>query len=491
MPLDPDFKKHLHSLMVEVYNSTIDENDKFKRERISQARHSASAYTEAALHATENRISKTIAKYLEAVSIWGFEITPSFERDMISEFEMLTAGPNQVQLPPMIKGSHINAVQAHYGRERSKLANKLVREGTNRLRELKMKARTATHNIKSDDKEGPIGEPVNRDSLLPIGNRKAYDERLAEYVKEATSGHPLSLVMVDVDHFKSFNDKYGHEIGDSVLIEIAKVLQAVTHGQGEAFRYGGEELVVLLPNHTSQEAASIAERARRSIESLRVSKVDEAITASFGVATLPHTAATVDQLFKQADDAMYESKDSGRNRVSSAVPNAMSEATPKKARLLLELSLEPLGINGGTNDPRIPYRWFMLGLKNAGVLIAKFPTIRFATSMGVQVDPYGVDGNYNFGLPKRATDHTVIVFQGGADDVIHPGETRQISKLMQVGLRTAQKGNAVIDRLSSQWRTLETDTWVFSALTFSCEISCEGVGAAKNEVFFHEERIDF
>ena len=95
MPLDPEFKKHLHSLMVEVYNNTIEENEQFKRERIGQARHSPSAYTDAALHATENRIGKTIAKYLEAVSIWGFEITPSFEKDMISEFQMLTAGPNQ------------------------------------------------------------------------------------------------------------------------------------------------------------------------------------------------------------------------------------------------------------------------------------------------------------------------------------------------------------------------------------------------------------
>ena len=143
MPLDPEFKKHLHSLMVEVYNNTIEENEQFKRERIGQARHSPSAYTDAALHATENRIGKTIAKYLEAVSIWGFEITPSFEKDMISEFQMLTAGPNQIQLPPMIRGTQISAVQAHYGRERSKLANKLVREGTNRLRELKMKSKRA------------------------------------------------------------------------------------------------------------------------------------------------------------------------------------------------------------------------------------------------------------------------------------------------------------------------------------------------------------
>jgi hypothetical protein len=192
MPLDPEFKQHLHSLMVEIYNGTVDENERFKRECIGQARHSPSAYIEAALHATENRISKTIAKYLEAVSIWGFEITPTFEKDMISEFIMLTAGPNRIQLPPMMHVPQISAIQAHYGRERSKLANKLVREGTNRLRELKMKSRLTN--------QGSGNTTINNAFNAPIGN--AYiNSKIEETTHFAVSASILQdIERISVDH---------------------------------------------------------------------------------------------------------------------------------------------------------------------------------------------------------------------------------------------------------------------------------------------------
>lgn len=100
------------------------------------------AYKDAQLHAIENRVGKTIEKYLEAVSIWGYEITPALERDMINEFIMLTAGPNSIHFPPAIKGHQVQAVQGAFARERAQLANRLVREGTNRLRELKMEMKT-------------------------------------------------------------------------------------------------------------------------------------------------------------------------------------------------------------------------------------------------------------------------------------------------------------------------------------------------------------
>jgi hypothetical protein len=87
----------------------------------------------------EFRISRTIEKYIEAVVIWGYSIDAAFEADMIKEFWSLTAGPNQIQFPPAIKGQQVQAVQGSYARERQRLAARLVREGTNRLRELKMK----------------------------------------------------------------------------------------------------------------------------------------------------------------------------------------------------------------------------------------------------------------------------------------------------------------------------------------------------------------
>ena len=79
-----------------------------------------------------------------------------------------------------------------------------------------------------------FGASMELDVLLPIANRRAYEEQLSHYAAAATENNPLSLVLVDVDHFKSFNDNHGHEVGDSVLVEIAKVLRAVTTGQGDA-----------------------------------------------------------------------------------------------------------------------------------------------------------------------------------------------------------------------------------------------------------------
>jgi hypothetical protein len=148
MPLDAEFKKHLHSLMVEMAGKTQDEWVRHKNELVGKAiaTHNGAAlpiaYKDAELYRLELRLSKTIERYIEAVSIWGYSIDATFERDMTSEFQGLTAGPNQVHFPPMIKGPHVQAVQSAFARERAQLTNRLVREGTNRLRELKMRMKT-------------------------------------------------------------------------------------------------------------------------------------------------------------------------------------------------------------------------------------------------------------------------------------------------------------------------------------------------------------
>jgi ribosomal protein S15P/S13E len=146
MALDAEFKKHLHSLMVEVYEQTADEIEQHKRELVFKAQqtHNAAAppiaYKDAELYRMEFRLSRTIKKYIEAVEIWGYPIDAAFETDMTKEFWSLTAGPNQIQFPPAINGrTHAQAVNHSYAMERQRLAAQLVREGTNRMRELKMK----------------------------------------------------------------------------------------------------------------------------------------------------------------------------------------------------------------------------------------------------------------------------------------------------------------------------------------------------------------
>jgi hypothetical protein len=145
MPLTPDFLHHLHELMVEVSSDLAQPEAKYKAELLWKARqtHNAAAtpiaYKDAAIHAFETRVGKTIEKYIEALSIWGIEITPAVEKDMTNEFILLTAGPNLLHFPPAIRPYEVQPVQGAYVRERASVANRLVRQGANRLRELKMK----------------------------------------------------------------------------------------------------------------------------------------------------------------------------------------------------------------------------------------------------------------------------------------------------------------------------------------------------------------
>jgi hypothetical protein len=146
MALNAEFKKHLHELMIEVADKTRDEEVAYANQLKGQAiaTHNSSAFPiairDAKLHSIENRVGQTIAKYIEAVSIWGLTVDDTLERDMIKEFWSLTAAPNQLQFPPAINhSSHAQAVNRSYSMELQRLQNRLVREGTNRLRELKMK----------------------------------------------------------------------------------------------------------------------------------------------------------------------------------------------------------------------------------------------------------------------------------------------------------------------------------------------------------------
>ena len=148
MALNAEFKQHLHELMVEVADKTRDEEAAYANQLKGQAiaTHNSSAFPiairDAKLHAIENRVGQTIAKYIEAVSIWGLTVDDALERDMINEFKMLTAAPNQLHFPPAINGSsHAQAVNRSYSMELQRLQSRLVREGANRLRELKMKAK--------------------------------------------------------------------------------------------------------------------------------------------------------------------------------------------------------------------------------------------------------------------------------------------------------------------------------------------------------------
>jgi diguanylate cyclase (GGDEF)-like protein len=162
-----------------------------------------------------------------------------------------------------------------------------------------------------------------KDGLTQIGNRLAFDEAIAREIEKARrADQPLSLVVVDIDHFKQLNDQHGHAVGDMVLKQAASLLKAALRASDEVFRYGGEEFAVLLTNTDTKEARVIAERLRKTVNGYTAKLVAGQqplqVTISLGVASLG-ALDDAHRLFDKADVALYEAKKSGRNRVRVAV----------------------------------------------------------------------------------------------------------------------------------------------------------------------------
>ena len=142
-----------------------------------------------------------------------------------------------------------------------------------------------------------------------------------EMVAEAAKGGgDICCIMTDIDHFKGFNDLYGHLVGDQVIQVVAKTLGGSIRNGDMLCRYGGEEFCILLPNTKVADACTVAERARASIEATASSSIRSVqvrkITSSFGVSCISDGAANLQELIDQADQALYASKEAGRNRVT-------------------------------------------------------------------------------------------------------------------------------------------------------------------------------
>ncbi|HLJ70013.1 MAG TPA: diguanylate cyclase [Roseiarcus sp.] len=161
---------------------------------------------------------------------------------------------------------------------------------------------------------------ATRDGLTGLLNRRSFDERLAtEARRAARERQPLSLLMLDIDCFKQYNDAYGHQKGDECLRLVAGALTKGLWRAGDAAaRYGGEEFAVILPDTTRQGAASVAERMRREVIRLDIphqaSIVSDHVTVSIGGSTIVAATISPDALLTSADAALYQAKHDGRNR---------------------------------------------------------------------------------------------------------------------------------------------------------------------------------
>jgi len=181
-------------------------------------------------------------------------------------------------------------------------------EVTNRTREL----RSANDKL----------EQLSRiDSLTEVANRRFFNETLlGEWRRAVREKRSLAILMIDVDHFKRFNDHYGHLQGDECLQEVAQALMtAVRRGGDLVARYGGEEFGVVLPN-AGEEAMSVAERCRAAVEELKIAHAQSGgighVTVSIGMSSVvPNGSMAPEDLLDSADKALYSAKDAGRNQV--------------------------------------------------------------------------------------------------------------------------------------------------------------------------------
>lgn len=163
-----------------------------------------------------------------------------------------------------------------------------------------------------------LREQAIRDFLTGLYNRRYLNDTLErELARAQRDAYPVSCVIIDIDHFKQVNDTYGHEAGDKVLQNLSSLLTAQTRAGDITCRYGGEEFLLVLPKTNMQEASRIAERCRASFQASAVTSGNTEVRTTFsaGVATYPAHGATSDEILVAADNAMYQAKAQGRNRV--------------------------------------------------------------------------------------------------------------------------------------------------------------------------------
>jgi len=166
---------------------------------------------------------------------------------------------------------------------------------------------------------GQLEQMTRTDELTGLFNRRHLDAALeAELARALRERAPLGVLMLDLDHFKAFNDRFGHPEGDARLRAVADLLRGQLRPTDTVARYGGEEFTVLLPGSPRDESVRVAERIRRRLGELRTETADALTTGSFGLATWPEDGETAEALIAAADAALYEAKHLGRDRIALA-----------------------------------------------------------------------------------------------------------------------------------------------------------------------------
>jgi len=190
-------------------------------------------------------------------------------------------------------------------------AENVLRDANVQLEQLVQERTRALH-----DANAELEKLVETDSLTGLYNRRHFDERLKQEIARSRRHEtPLAIAMLDLDHFKTINDSYGHDVGDCALRSFANLLRAQARSTDSICRFGGEEFVLLMVSTGEQEAVGYATRIRTAVENMPIVCKDTklSLTCSIGIAVLSAKMRDADQLLKCADSALYQAKNSGRN----------------------------------------------------------------------------------------------------------------------------------------------------------------------------------
>jgi diguanylate cyclase (GGDEF)-like protein len=276
---------------------------------------------------------------IEAFEAEGAELTELDARELGAELTEIIktrarSAQSAMDYRALVAGVQASPFAQVFARAEASATQRL----TNELEIYRLKKQLRTAPSRTSQRRAWLQElPDEIDALLPIASHRAFKKDLVQALSETTITEPLSLVRTDVDHFKDVNDKHGHPAGDVTLRTVAQIHQTVTSGKGKAYRVGGEEMALLLPNTTESEAAATAERLRAAVENEVIPEIERAVTLSAGVACADEPSTTSQHLDESADQALYRAKEGGRNQVvthSSAARSPGATPPPKMAPAL-------------------------------------------------------------------------------------------------------------------------------------------------------------
>lgn len=258
---------------------------------------------------TSEGVHKLLAEILASMESFSGN-TAHHEKEMDQHLQQMAGASDGEQVKVMVKKIIHSAKQIKKSGDE---LNAKLEESQKEIGQL----RENLHKIKAESE---------KDFLTSVLNRKALDKRLEQLTAlSVQKKEPVCVLMIDIDHFKKFNDTYGHQMGDQVLKIVAKALTECVKGSDVVARYGGEEFSVILPNTPIGGAVAVGESIRKNIASKELKRRDTGenygqITVSIGAAMYRPKSDSIEQFVGRADEALYKSKQTGRNRVTMEAP---------------------------------------------------------------------------------------------------------------------------------------------------------------------------